>query len=87
MRFPRFCRPSQAFLERRNSHLAGQFCIGEALPCHLRYCQRESIRIGQRVVLCGAVIEAEYLLTQVLVKMERLYSNVCAAQSPLSRAE
>ena len=31
-RFPGFCRPNQASLDRRITHLAGQFCMGQPLP-------------------------------------------------------
>ena len=76
--------PSKPLRTRRFSHLAGQFCIGQSLPCDLRYCQRETIRIIQRIVFGCAVVIPEYLLIHIAVKMERFDANVCSVQSPAS---
>src|ERR1700739_1307301 len=84
--FPRPCRPNQASLDRRISHLAGQFCIGEALSCHLRYCQRESISIGKGIV-CGCTVGvAAHLLTQVLIQVKGFHGHIRTAESPLEQA-
>jgi len=63
--------------------LSRQLGVGEATTHGLQHRQREAVFIGERVVLRGAIIEPENLLTQVAVKVEWLNCNVCAAKSAL----
>jgi hypothetical protein len=64
----------------RIGSFACQLCVGETLASDLRHKRHEAVGIVQRVVFRRTIVEAEYLLIKVTIKMERLNSNVGSAK-------
>src|SRR5271156_4882408 len=76
MRLPRPCR----FLARRFI-LTCKLGIGEPLALYLGHRQMETVSVIQRVILHGAIVEAEHLFRNIAVEMEWLNSHVGSAQT------
>src|SRR5271157_1650847 len=72
-------------VNRMFSHLAGQLSESQTLISNLRKGRDKAVRIGQRIVLCCAVVEPECLLVYVAVKVKRFDSNIGAAQGALEQ--
>lgn len=80
MRFP---RPHLRFTSVRT--LPRQLGVGKATADHLRHRQCEAVFVGERVILRGAIVEAEYLLTQVAVKVEWFDGDIGTAKPSLEQ--
>jgi hypothetical protein len=63
--------------------LSGQLRIREALAYDLRDGESKAVCVIQRIVLCSAIVEPEDLLSDVAVKVERLYSDIRSTQTTL----
>jgi len=59
--------------------------VGEALASDLCHEESEAVGVSQGVVFGSTVLEAEYLLVKVTIKMERFNSDVSPAQRALEQ--
>src|SRR5580698_10761757 len=80
MRLPRPCRLRNR-LSACSLTFARQGSIGEALTRDLTHRQMEAVSIIQWIVFSGASVEPEHLLSDIAIKMEWLYGNICTAKS------
>jgi|SRR5271165_479291 len=62
-----------------------QFSIRKPLARHLAHRQMEPIRVVQRVVFGGAIVEPEYLLRYIAIKVKWLNGYIGAAQPALEK--
>ena len=77
MRLPRPNRASRVSVRS----LTRQLGVGEATAHDLIHRKHEAIFIGEVVVLRGAIVEPEYLLRNVPIKMERFDRNISSLES------
>src|SRR5215469_2341421 len=79
MRIPRPCRLNFDSFRSVSSERGKS----EATANSLHHGKSEAVLVGERVILRGAIVEAENLLGDVTVKVERLDGHIGATKSTL----